>query len=30
MTDRFGARGVTVYDPQGIEVPGYGRTHSSA
>ena len=27
MTDRFGARGVVVYDPQGIEVPGYGRTH---
>ena len=26
-TDRFGARGVVVYDPQGIEVPGYGRTH---
>ena len=27
MTDRFGVRGVVVYDPQGIEVPGYGRTH---
>ena len=25
--DRFGARCVVVYDPQGIEVPGYGRTH---
>ena len=27
MTDRFGVRGVVVYDPQGIEVPGYGRSH---
>ena len=27
MTDRFGVRGVVVYDPQGIAVPGYGRTH---
>ena len=27
MIDRFGVRGVVVYDPQGIEVPGYGRTH---
>ena len=27
MTDRFGARGVVVNDPQRIEVPGYGRTH---
>ena len=27
MVDRFGVRGVVVYDPQGIEVPGYGRTH---
>ena len=26
-TDRFGARCVVVYDPQGIEVPGYGRAH---
>ena len=27
MIDRCGVRGVVVYDPQGIEVPGYGRTH---
>ena len=27
MIGRFGVRGVVVYDPQGIEVPGYGRTH---
>ena len=27
MIDRFGVRCVVVYDPQGIEVPGYGRTH---
>ena len=27
MIDRFGVRGGVVYDPQGIEVPGYGRTY---
>ena len=25
MIDRFGVKGVVVYDPQGIEVPGYGH-----
>ena len=27
MVDRSGVRGVVVYDPLGLEVPGYGHTH---
>ena len=27
MIDRFGVKGVVVYDPQGIEIQGYGVTH---
>ena len=27
IIDRFGVRGGVVYDPQGIEALGYGRTH---